>query len=221
MGSTDFFPIMSSAAYNLSRKFEWMARRLRKIDDVAEIKDWIATMSAINRLLKEFEFKEYRDTWKPWKKKGMKQMEIEYECTKNDVPVKPQEKNFRPETRAEIGGGDATLNQMQQFKMPMLRSPVSLISESPRGLWMSHQGEMRGKKRGIKDLNTVEMNTPESQTEVVDEKVLLIEKKVGTDFEALDGDTKKIIKDGYIFPGGKEIVRVLKLLGITQNKSLT
>ena len=54
---------LSSVAWNLSRKLEWMARRLRKIDDVGQIKDWIAAIAAINSLLKEVDVKTYSDVW--------------------------------------------------------------------------------------------------------------------------------------------------------------
>ena len=57
---------MSSVAYNLWRKLEFMSRRLRHIDDVGKIKEWIVAMTAINRLLKEIDIKEYTDDWRPW-----------------------------------------------------------------------------------------------------------------------------------------------------------
>ena len=46
---------MSSVAYNLTRKLEWMSRRLRWKDEAGEIKEWVSTMIAINGLLKDFE----------------------------------------------------------------------------------------------------------------------------------------------------------------------
>ena len=57
---------MSSVAYNLWRKLEFMSRRLRHIDDVGEIMHWIAAMAAINTLLKDIDIKEYKDDWRPW-----------------------------------------------------------------------------------------------------------------------------------------------------------
>jgi len=39
---------MSSIAYNLSRKMEWMGRRLRHIDDAAEILNWVSAVKEIN-----------------------------------------------------------------------------------------------------------------------------------------------------------------------------
>ena len=64
---------MSSVAYNLTRKLEWMGRTLRRIDDAGEIRDWVAAMSAINGLLKQVDIKICSDDWQPWcKSKGVK-----------------------------------------------------------------------------------------------------------------------------------------------------
>ena len=60
---------MSSVAYNLWRKLEFMSRRLRHIDDVEKIIEWTQAMTAINRLLKEIDIKEYRDDWRPWRER--------------------------------------------------------------------------------------------------------------------------------------------------------
>ena len=61
---------MSSVAYNLTRKLEWMGRRLRRIDKAAEITNWISAMKDINCLLKEVDIKECKDTWwRPWSKR--------------------------------------------------------------------------------------------------------------------------------------------------------
>ena len=58
---------MSSVAFNLSRKLEWMARRIRHIDNGGKLIEWIAAMTAINKLLKEIDTtKVYRDEWTPW-----------------------------------------------------------------------------------------------------------------------------------------------------------
>ena len=45
---------------------EWMGRHLRKIDDVADIKDWVSAMREINGLLMEVEIKDCKDNWSPW-----------------------------------------------------------------------------------------------------------------------------------------------------------
>ena len=58
---------MSSIAYNLTRKLEWMGRRLRYIDNANEIKDWVTTMKTINSLLKDVDIKPCKDSWKPWR----------------------------------------------------------------------------------------------------------------------------------------------------------
>ena len=57
---------MTSIAYNLTRKIEWMGRKLRWIDDAADIENWASAMRELNLLLKEVEIKEYKDNWKPW-----------------------------------------------------------------------------------------------------------------------------------------------------------
>ena len=59
---------MSSVAFNLTRKLEWMGRRLRKLDDVREITEWVNSMTAINCLLKEVDIKPCSDNWRPWSK---------------------------------------------------------------------------------------------------------------------------------------------------------
>ena len=58
-----------SVALNLSKKLEWMSRRLRWIDDAAEIQQWVSAMTAINKLLKGVskEKETYTDGWRPWK----------------------------------------------------------------------------------------------------------------------------------------------------------
>ena len=60
---------MSSIAYNLTRKLEWMGRRLRHIDDAGEIKNWVSAMNDINCLLKEVDIKECSDGWRPYRKR--------------------------------------------------------------------------------------------------------------------------------------------------------
>jgi len=70
---------MSSLAYNLTRKLEWMGRRLRHINDTTEIQDWVATMKAINCLPKEVDIKSCCDDWQPWSqsnKKGNRSVNI-------------------------------------------------------------------------------------------------------------------------------------------------
>ena len=81
MGITSHFSLllnllnMTSLAWNIKRKMEWMGRKLRKIDDAAELINWASALRELNSVLKELDFKEYKDNWKPWsqrKKKGKK-----------------------------------------------------------------------------------------------------------------------------------------------------
>ena len=60
-----------SVAYNLLRKLEWMSRRLRRIDDIGEIKKWVSTMIAINSLLKGVDTQTYKNEWRPWQPKAI------------------------------------------------------------------------------------------------------------------------------------------------------
>ena len=57
-----------SVALNLSKKLEWMSRRLRWIDEVAAIREWVAVMTAINKLMKEAakDTETYKDCWRPY-----------------------------------------------------------------------------------------------------------------------------------------------------------
>ena len=57
----------SSAAFNLSKKFEWMSRRIRYIDDAESIQKWIAAMEAIFNLIQLAATlsEEYADGWRP------------------------------------------------------------------------------------------------------------------------------------------------------------
>ena len=73
---------MSSVAFNLSRKLEWMSRRIRHIDNGGKLIEWIAAMTAINKLLKELvKTKVYRDEWTPWPhgKKSEKVLKMDVE----------------------------------------------------------------------------------------------------------------------------------------------
>ena len=46
-----FYTNMTSAAYNLSQKLEWMSRQLRWINEEPKINSWIKTMHSLNDLL--------------------------------------------------------------------------------------------------------------------------------------------------------------------------
>ena len=59
---------MTSAAYNISQKLEWMSRQLRWINEEPKIKSWIKTMHSLNDLLlvvaKNTEV--YKDGWRAY-----------------------------------------------------------------------------------------------------------------------------------------------------------
>ena len=57
---------MSSLAWNIKRKMEWMGRNLRKIDDAAELIKWASALRELNSVLKELDIKDYTDNWRPW-----------------------------------------------------------------------------------------------------------------------------------------------------------
>ena len=87
---------MSSIAYNLKRKMEWMGRQLRKMDEAQDIKHWVSTMREINGLLKEIDKKDYKDTWKPWSmrvQRGKKEGQIDQGAT-----IRPNMKSWMMDT---------------------------------------------------------------------------------------------------------------------------
>ena len=193
---------MSSAAYNLAKKFEWMARRLRHIDDASEINIWIGAMTAINRLLKEFEVKVYSDDWKPWRKKGKKEMEIDNEFSETvlnarfsndgDVLLKPQKSKFAPGTSKDADDVPPKGDQMLKTNlMPALRSLISMKSDPSSRLGMSRQRVIRRKKRGIKDVGCTENEIPTSSMDTEDAKEPSVEKKDSVNAK------KKKIKDWW------------------------
>ena len=57
---------MSSLAWNIKRKMEWMGRNLRKIDNAVELIKWASALRELNSVLKELDIKEYKDNWRPW-----------------------------------------------------------------------------------------------------------------------------------------------------------
>ena len=61
---------MSSLAWNIKRKMEWMGRKLRKIDDAAELISWASALRELNSVLKELDIKEYKDNWRPWNQRA-------------------------------------------------------------------------------------------------------------------------------------------------------
>ena len=79
---------MTSVAYNLSKKLEWMGRRLRWIDEAKDLKSWIETMQSVNELMQLVgqNKDEYKDGWR-----------------KYTPPVSTQRKT--PIKKAEVSGG--------------------------------------------------------------------------------------------------------------------
>ena len=107
-----------------------MARRLRHIDDVGQIKEWIEAMTAINRLLKETDIKVYRDEWKPWgqrKKRG---------------------KVLKTDTYKEKPAN--VVKNTHDMQLPPLQVPKKNITTSPHKLRRSFMSTIR-RKTGIKD----------------------------------------------------------------------
>ena len=123
---------MSSIAYNLSKKLEWMARRLRHIDDVEKMKEWIELMSAITRLLKDTdkEGKEYRDEWRPWQQRNIRRWGL-----KKNIDEDEPEKGVKKITGKLL---------------PPLRSPAEKKPTASHELNRKCRSTSKG-KTGIKD----------------------------------------------------------------------
>ena len=127
---------MSSIAYNLTRKMEWMGRRLRKIDDVDDIKQWVSAMREINDLLKEVDIKECENTWRPWSQRiqrGKRVGKIDQgevssgSDIQNNEELKmltaeelPHRATIRP-PRVEVEGDDVEMLDPKAAVMKMLR----------------------------------------------------------------------------------------------------
>ena len=150
---------MSSVAYNLSRKLEWMSRRIRRIDVAGEIKDWVEAMSAINSLLNEVDVKEYNDDWRPWNTAGTKQKHSvdkglnegilkkdlnERSLNGNDATQTPQKNRDPPVIEMEVDGAQAKKDKILQMLMPQLRSPISLKPKASRKFIKSRHKIVRG-----------------------------------------------------------------------------
>ena len=101
---------------------EWMGRRLRKIDDVADIKDWVSAMREINGLLQEVEIKDWKDNWRPWCKG-----EYRGKSVGMIVHMKSTRPNLKSERwslppRAEVEGDDVQMLDPKATVMKMLRN---------------------------------------------------------------------------------------------------
>ena len=144
---------MSSVAYNLSRKLEWMARRIRRIDDAGEIKLWVEAMAAINCLLKVVEFKDYNDDWKPWRVERTKKLEEgwlkkdskERLLKDNDTWQTAQDTRVPTAMDMEVQDAQTKKEQVLQMLMPPLKSPVSFKPKASSKPMRSRQKLMRGK----------------------------------------------------------------------------
>ena len=124
---------MSSIAWNLSRKMEWMARRIRHIDDAGKIMEWMAAMSAINKVLRETDTTVYKDEWGSWR-----QGKISEKVLKRNVDV---EEPAKAETMT------------QRLMMPTLWSPSGMRGIKGGGKIKKELvgGEKCRSKRGEKD----------------------------------------------------------------------
>ena len=103
---------MSSLAWNIKRKMEWMGRNLRKIDDVAELINWASALRELNSVLKELDIKEYKDNWRPWiqrNKQGMKGGRTD-QVESNDLYLLRQKMVTVPQVDLEESSGSDLMN---------------------------------------------------------------------------------------------------------------
>ena len=149
---------MSSLAYNLTRKIEWMGRRIRKIDDAAEIKNWASAMREINCLLKEVEIKEYKDNWRPWIMREKRGTNV----GRNNQMAgsKPNVWNQKAETVPQVG-----LEESKKKKRRKLPPRVEVDGDDvhmldPKAAVMKMLNEKRKKDDGKEQL---EKNLPEGE----------------------------------------------------------
>ena len=118
---------MSSLAYNLTRKIEWMGRRLRHINDVDEITKWVSAMKDINCLLNEVDIKECIDSWKPWRKRDYRNGDygVKKDMGKSNLETttntRPNKKIQKMETIPTLGLKDRLLKELKmkdEWKLP-------------------------------------------------------------------------------------------------------
>jgi len=130
----------SSAAFNLWKKLEWMSRRLRHIDDAAEIIHWIEAMNSIYGLVQLVAKNgiDYRDGWKPWsdqqkvqlskrtsehnnsEKMDITKQEMVFHCTKPDTPPAPS---------VDTDGLQVSLPTLREESMPTPRPSCADLAE--------------------------------------------------------------------------------------------
>ena len=180
-----------------------MARRIRRIDDVGDIKDWVDAMAAINSLLNEVDVKEYRDDWRPWSTAGTKQKHSvdkvlnegiwkkdsnERSCNGNDATQTPQKNRSPPVIEMEVDGVQAKKDQILQMLMPQLRTPTSLKLKASRKFMKSRQKKVRGfwginpatVETEVKGMEVKEENKPRENSLSSIQKLEQTEKRVGT-----------------------------------------
>ena len=141
---------MSSVAFNLSRKLEWMSRKLRKLDDAGKIRDWVTTMAAINSLLKVVDGTAYSNDWQPWRKKENTQKKI---LKDNETQLTSLE-NSVPGTKkmdVEESQGKGT-KRLRMQRMPELKPAISTISGTSQKLNKDHRYTPSA-KREIKEVD--------------------------------------------------------------------
>ena len=130
-----------SVALNLSKKLEWMSRRLRWIDDAAEIQQWISAMTSINTLLKGVGKKKetYRDGWKPWKKK--EELGMETNTEKLDRSCRLEDRNW----------GGATGRQMEEVVGEEDTEDAGLVLKEANRIWDWENTLHKGKRRRLRE----------------------------------------------------------------------
>ena len=122
---------MSSIAYNLTRKLEWMERRLRYIDNANEIKDWVTSMKTINSLLKEVDIKSCSDSWKPWRKREYRvKKDLSKTVFESTVCSKPSKNRRNVETYPKLSLNENLLKDMKKKEASLL--PIKSKALPPR-----------------------------------------------------------------------------------------
>ena len=195
-----------------------MARKIRRIDDAGEIKDWVEAMASINRLLKELDIKSYKDEWRPWRLQGMKGKQSypnghEDGGLKKDLNDRLLNDNEADETtletrvpkamEMEVEDGQMKKEKVLKMLMPNLRSPFS-------------QGIMRG-NWGIKGMG-VKKDTAKKETVKVAAQIPLtgnmtVPHDVGTNSWETEDDGPALTNDQIRKLWGDELHRRMREKG--------
>ena len=184
-----------------------MSRRLRHIDDVGKIMEWTQAMTAINRLLKEIDIKEYRDEWRPWrerKKMGMvRKMDIDDEEPAKGVKKKQEllPPLRSPTTRTKKIGikddGGMTVGDNDKGKKKIKLDPKAAVLEMLReSKDQQEPNKLRGKLsvKGTREEKKLKINFDEIRTalfrRIRDKEASLFKTKAGCDvlFHNLEDD---------------------------------